>query len=57
MVLGWERFTEIFLSNIIKYDTNDIEGQSSIQGMSLGDLGDYLRKRKGNFNTYYFLSE
>ncbi len=25
---GWESFTELFLSNIMKYDTNDIEWQT-----------------------------
>ncbi len=44
-----ERFTELFLYNIMKYGKNDIEWQASIQGMSLSDLGDYLRKRERSF--------
>ncbi len=59
--LGWERFTKLFLSNIVKYGKNDIEWQTSIQGMRLSDLGDSLRKRKGivkykakdRMNIYY----
>ncbi len=33
--LGWEIFTELFLSNIMKYGENDIEWQTSIQGTSI----------------------
>ncbi len=40
------KFTELFLSNIMKYGKNDIEWQTSIWGMNLGDFGDYLRKGK-----------
>ncbi len=29
----------------MKYGKNDTERQTSIQGMSLSDFGDYLRKR------------
>ncbi len=35
----------------MKYGKNDIEWQTSIEGMSLSDLGDYLRKREGSFNV------
>ncbi len=54
-LLGWERFTELFLSNIIimKYSKNDIEWQTSIQGMILSDFGDYLRKSEENFNIWH----
>ncbi len=31
--LGWDIFTELFLSNIMKYGENDIEWQTSIQGI------------------------
>ncbi len=33
----------------MKYGKNDIEWQTSIQGMSLSDLKDYLQKRTGSF--------
>ncbi len=33
----------------MKYGKNDIEWQTSIQGMSLSNFGDYLRKREGSF--------
>ncbi len=36
--LGRERFTELFLFNIMKYGKNTIEWQTSIQGMSLSDF-------------------
>ncbi len=44
--LGWESFTELFLSNIMKYGNIYIEWHTNIQGMSLGDFGDYLTKEK-----------
>ncbi len=47
--LGWENFTGLFLSNTMKYGENDIEWQTIIQGMSLNDFGDYLRKTEGSF--------
>ncbi len=47
----WESFTELFLSNIIKYGKIDIEIQTSIQSTSLGDFGDHLKKREGTSNT------
>ncbi len=50
---GQERFTELFLSNIMKHDKNDIEWQTSIQGMSLSDFWDYLRKREGRFKEMF----
>ncbi len=50
--LGWESFTELFLSNIMKYGKNDIEWQISIQSTSLSDLWD-LRNREGSFNSHY----
>ncbi len=34
----------------MKYGKNDIEWQTSIQGMSLSDFGGYFRKREGSFN-------
>ncbi len=34
----------------MKYGKNDIEWQTSIQGMSLNDCCNYLRKRDGRFN-------
>ncbi len=34
----------------MKFDKNYIEWQTSIQGMSLSDFWDYLRKREGSFN-------
>ncbi len=37
--LGLEGFSEWLLSNIMKYGKNDIEWQTSIQGMSLSDFG------------------
>ncbi len=43
--MWWERLTELFLSNSMNYGKSDIEWQTSIQGMSLSDLRDYLRKR------------
>ncbi len=33
------------------YGKNDIEWQTSIQGMSLSEFGDYLRKREGIINS------
>ncbi len=44
--LGWERFTKLFLSNIMKYGKNDAEWQTSIQGMSLSDFVLLLFKEK-----------
>ncbi len=44
--LGWDSFTELFLSSIIKYGKNDIEWQTSIQGMSWVFFYDYFRKRE-----------
>ncbi len=35
----------------MKYGKNDIEWQTSIQGMSLSDFWAYLRKREGSFNN------
>ncbi len=52
--LGWDIFTELFLSNIMKYEKNNIEWQISIQGMNLSDFGDYLRKREGTFKRYIY---
>ncbi len=37
----------------MKYDKNNTELQTSIQAMSLSDLGDYLRKREGSFNVIH----
>ncbi len=47
--LGWEGFTELFLSNIMKYGKNYVEWKTSIQGMSLSDFWDYLSKKEGSF--------
>ncbi len=47
--LWWEGFTDLFLSNIMKYGENDIEWKTSTQGMNVSDLWDYLRKREGSF--------
>ncbi len=53
--LGWESFTELFLSNIMKYGKNYIEWQTSIHGMSLSDFwDDYLRKREGSFKQWWW---
>ncbi len=35
----------------MKYGENDIEWQTIIQGMSLSDFWDYLRKGEGSFNN------
>ncbi len=35
----------------MKHVINDIEWQTSIQGMSLSDLGETLGKRKGSFKV------
>ncbi len=35
----------------MKYGKNDIEWQTSIEGMSLSDFWDYLRKREGSINV------
>ncbi len=48
-----ESFTELFLSNIMKYGKNDIKGQTSIQGISISDILDYLRKEEGSFNLFF----
>ncbi len=37
----------------MKYGKHDIEWQTNIQGMSLSDFCDYLRKREGIFNQWY----
>ncbi len=34
----------------MKYGKYDIEWKTSLQGMSLSDIWDYLRKREGSFN-------
>ncbi len=34
------------------YGENYIEWQTSKQGMSLRDFGDYLRKKEGSFHLY-----
>ncbi len=43
----------------MKYATNDIECQTRIQGMSLSEFCDYLRKREGSCNSsirpFYFV--
>ncbi len=49
-LIGQDGFRELFLSNIMKYGKNDIEWQTNIQGMSLSDFRNYVRKRKGSFN-------
>ncbi len=46
-------FTELFLSNITIYGKHDTEWQTSIQGMSLSDFVDYLRKREGSFKNVF----
>ncbi len=45
--LGWESFILIQYYEI--WYKNYIEWHTSIQGMSLSDLRDYLRKREGSF--------
>ncbi len=50
--LGWENFTELFLSNIMEYGKNYIEWQTSIQGMSLSDFWNYLKKWEWSFKLY-----
>ncbi len=47
----WDSFTELFLSNFMKYDKHYIEWQTSIQGRSLSDFWEYLRKREGSFKN------
>ncbi len=37
----------------MKYGKNDIKGQTSIQGISISDILDYLRKGEGSFNLFF----
>ncbi len=49
--LGLDTFTELFLSNIIKYGKNDIEWQTSIQGYKFEWFLGLFEEREGSFKA------